>query len=176
MTQERPAAGSENNTPDLAASSGSFPAQGVDVVTCHVDSPKVVVETAERRGIMTCGYHANQAKLAPKGYLTGAEWNWHKVYGDFIADMKANKAPGNFVRGGLKEGFVKTSPYGAAVPEKARTMADGIKAQMLGGAFTIFKGALKDNKGNTVIAAGKSHAQTDPWLESMNWMVEGVIA
>jgi basic membrane protein A len=159
-----------------AEATNSLIAQGVDVVTCHVDSPKVVVETAERRGIMTCGYHANQAKLAPKGYLTGAEWNWHKVYGDFIADMQAGRTPGNFVRGGLKEGFVKTSPYGAAVPEKARTMAEGIKAQMLGGAFTIFKGALKDNKGNTVIAAGKSHAQTDPWLESMNWMVEGVIA
>lgn len=159
-----------------AEATNALIAQGVDVVTCHVDSPKVVVETAERRGIMTCGYHANQSKLAPKGYLTGAEWNWHKVYTDFIADMKAGRTPGNFVRGGLKEGFVKTSPYGAAVPEKARTMADGIKAQMLGGAFTIFKGAMKDNKGKTVIAAGKSHAQTDPWLETMNWMVEGVIA
>ena len=33
------------------------------------DSPKVIVETAERRGIMVCGYHASQATLAPKGYL-----------------------------------------------------------------------------------------------------------
>ena len=46
------------------------------MVTCHVDSPKVVVETAERRGIFVCGYHADQSALAPKGYLTGAEWSW----------------------------------------------------------------------------------------------------
>src|ERR1700686_405675 len=45
--------------------------KGVDVITCHVDSPKVVVETGEKRGIKICGYHASQASLAPKGYLTG---------------------------------------------------------------------------------------------------------
>ena len=50
--------------------------QGVDVLTCHVDSPKVVMETAEKRGVFCSGYHANQATLAPKGYITGAEWDW----------------------------------------------------------------------------------------------------
>src|SRR5579862_925434 len=34
-----------------AEATNSLADQGVDVVTCHVDSPKVVVETAERRGI-----------------------------------------------------------------------------------------------------------------------------
>ena len=63
-----------------AEAANSLIDQGVDVLTCHVDSPKVVVETAERRGIFVCGYHASQAALAPKGYLTGAEWNWEKVY------------------------------------------------------------------------------------------------
>ena len=65
-----------------AEATNSLIDQGVDVVTCHVDSPKVVIETAEKRGIFTCGYHASQAVLAPKGYLTGAEWNWQKVYTD----------------------------------------------------------------------------------------------
>jgi hypothetical protein len=32
----------------------------------HVDSPKVIVETAAKRGKMVCGYHASQAKLAPQ--------------------------------------------------------------------------------------------------------------
>src|SRR5215813_15285607 len=48
-----------------AEATNSMIAQGVDVVTCHVDSPKVVIETAERAGIMSSGYHCNQAKLAP---------------------------------------------------------------------------------------------------------------
>src|SRR5205807_4365798 len=40
--------------------------QGVDVVTCHVDSPKVVAETAEERCIYLCGYHCSQRTLARK--------------------------------------------------------------------------------------------------------------
>src|SRR5260221_9405591 len=81
-----------------AEATNSMIAQGVDVVTCHVDSPKVVIETAERAGILSSGYHCNQAKLAPKGYLTGAEWNWERVYVDMVEAMKPGKPPGNFVR------------------------------------------------------------------------------
>jgi basic membrane protein A and related proteins len=46
---------------------------------------------------------------------------------------------------------------------------------MMAGSFDIFKGPLKDNKGNTVIAAGKQFKQTDLELEKMNYLVEGVI-
>jgi basic membrane protein A and related proteins len=158
-----------------AEATNSMIAQGVDVVTCHVDSPKVVIETAERAGIMSSGYHCNQAKLAPKGYLTGAEWAWEKVYTDMVADMKAGKSPGNFVRGGLKEGFVRTSAYGPAVSAAAKEKADAAKAAILSGSLAIYKGALKDNKGNTVIPAGTSYAITEPKLESMNYLVEGVV-
>jgi basic membrane protein A len=158
-----------------AEATNSMIAQGVDVVTCHVDSPKVVVETAERAGIFSAGYHCNQAKLAPKGYLTGAEWNWERVYVDFVEGMKKGGAPGNFVRGGLKEAYVRTSAYGPAVPEAAKAKADAIKLDMLNGSFAIFKGPLRDNKGNTVVAAGASHVQTDAKLESMNYLIEGVV-
>ena len=48
-----------------AEATNSLIDQGVDVFTCHVDGPKVIVETAEKRGKMVCGYHASQAKLAP---------------------------------------------------------------------------------------------------------------
>ena len=103
-----------------AEATNSLVDQGIDVVTCHVDSPKVVIETAERRGIYTCGYHADQSKLAPKGYLTGAEWNWATVYKMFVEKAQAGEPLPNFVRGGLAEGFVKTSPYGPAVGDAAQ--------------------------------------------------------
>jgi simple sugar transport system substrate-binding protein len=149
--------------------------QGVDVLTCHVDSPKVVVETAERRGVFVCGYHANQATLAPKGYLTGAEWNWLTPYTMHVKDAQAGKPMVNFLRGGLKEGFVKTSAYGRAVSEAARKNADGVKARMMEGDFVIFKGPLKDNTGKTAIDAGVSQKQTEMVLEQMAYLVEGVI-
>ncbi len=46
---------------------------------------------------------------------------------------------------------------------------------MTSGDFVIFKGPLKDNKGNTVIAAGTSLEMTNVELEKMNWLVEGVV-
>jgi len=158
-----------------AEATNSLVDQGVDVMTCHVDSPKVVVETAEKRGIYTCGYHADQSALAPKGYLTGAEWNWLTVYSMHVKDAMAGAPFKNFVRGGLKEGFVKMSAYGKAVPAPAKAKADGIKAQMMKGDYVIFKGPLKDNAGKEVIPAGAAQKQTDPVLEQMNYLVEGVI-
>ena len=158
-----------------AEAANSLIDQGVDVLTCHVDSPKVVVETGERRGIFVCGYHANQAALAPKGYLTGAEWNWITPYTTHVKDAMAGKTMVNFLRGGLKEEFVKTSAYGKPAPDAARKNADAIKAQMVKGGYVIFKGPLKDNTGKTVIDTGVKHSQTDVTLEQMNYLVEGVI-
>ena len=148
--------------------------QGADVITCHVDSPKVVVETTERRGAYTCGYHANQAPLAPKGYLTGAEWNWQVVYTMFVEKAQKGEPLPNFVRGGLKEGFIKMSPYGPAVTDAARKNADEVKAQIMKGGYSVIKGPLKDNTGKLVVPAGTAYEETAIQLESMNYLVEGV--
>jgi len=158
-----------------AEATNSLIDQGVDVVTCHVDGPKTVVENAARRGAMVCGYHVNQAVLAPKAYLTGAEWNWEVLYPRFVKMFTAGEAIPNFYRGGLKEELVKVSPYGAMVPEAARKQADVVKAGLIAGTHVIFKGPVADNKGKTVIATGVSRGQTDPELEKMDYLVEGVI-
>jgi simple sugar transport system substrate-binding protein len=158
-----------------AEATNSLADQGVDVFTMHVDGPKVIVETAAKRGKMVCGYHASQAKLAPQAYLTGAEWNWVTAYTTIIEAARSGKPHPNFVRGGLKEGFVKSSPYGSMVPEAARKNADAIRARMMAGSFDIFAGELKDNTGKVVIAKGTALKQTDVTLESMNYLVEGVI-
>jgi simple sugar transport system substrate-binding protein len=158
-----------------AEATNSLADQGCDVFTMHVDGPKVIVETAAKRGKMVCGYHASQAKLAPQAYLTGAEWNWLTAYKTVIEAAQNGKPHPNFIRGGLKEGYVKMSPYGPAVSDAAKKDADAIKAKMVAGSFDIFKGPLKDNKGKEVIPAGKTLKQTDVTLESMNYLVEGVV-
>jgi basic membrane protein A len=158
-----------------AEAANSLLDQGCDVLTCHVDGPKVIVETAEKRGKMSCGYHASQAKLAPKGYLTGAEWDWSTPYATLIKDLQQGKPMNNFLRGGLKEGFVKMSPYGGMDSAASKTKADAISASMRKGTFAIFKGPLKDNKGNIVIPAGTTQIQTAPELEAMNYLVAGVV-
>ena len=158
-----------------AEATNSLADQGVDVFTMHVDGPKVVVETAAKRGRMVCGYHASQAKLAPQAYLTGAEWNWVTAYTTILDAARTGKPHPNFVCGGLKEGFVKSSPYGTMVTEGARKNADALRARMMAGTFDIFAGEIKDNTGKVVIAKGTTLKQTDLTLESMNYLVEGVI-
>jgi len=157
-----------------AEAANSLIDQGADVLTEHVDSPKVVIETAERRGIYSCGYHASQANLAPKGYLTGAEWNWSKVYTDYIAMVREGKPFPHLVRGGFKEGYVKMSPYGAPVSAETKKKADEAKAKFVQGTMVIYRGPLKDNVGKEVIPANVDQTQTDIALEKMSYLVEGV--
>ncbi|KAM3113610.1 BMP family ABC transporter substrate-binding protein [Phormidesmis sp. 146-33] len=163
-----------------AEATNSLVDQGADVITCHVDSPRVVIETAERRGVYTSGYHANQSSLAPKGYLTGAEWDWTKVYTNYVTIIREGKTlmsggiP-HLLRGGYKDGFVKISPYGPSVTEVAKKDAEAARAKMEAGTLVIYKGGLKDNTGKTIVPEGKDYETTAIELESMNWLVEGVV-
>ncbi len=157
-----------------AEAANSLIDQGADVLTSHVDSPKVIMETAERRNVFSTGYHASQAKLAPKGYLTGAEWNWEAVYKKYIEDVKAGKMSAHLVRGGFKDGFIKMSAYGPAVSDEAKSKAEEAKAKLTAGTLTIFKGPLKDNTGKELLATGTEQGQTDIALEKMDYLVEGV--
>lgn len=158
-----------------AEAANSLADQGIDVLTMHVDSPKVIVETAERRGIFVSGYHANQATLAPKGYLTGAEWNWAKIYTDYVDWTRTGKAFPHLLRGGLKEGFVKMSPYGPAVSDAAKARAEEAKGKLIDGSLVIYSGPIKDNTGKIVVPSGTAHPQRDIELEKMNYLVEGVV-
>jgi simple sugar transport system substrate-binding protein len=89
--------------------------------------------------------------------------------------VKEGKPVPHSLRGGLKDGMVKNSPYGAPVSDEAKKKADEAKAAFLADKLIIFKGPLKDNKGKVVIPEGTSLVQTAPVLEGMDYLVEGVV-
>ncbi len=149
--------------------------QGADVITCHVDGPKVVMETAAGRGAYVCGYHADQSPLAPDLYLTGAEWNWAQVYTEMVATMQNGGTIPNFSRGGLAEGYIKMSPLAPAVTDAARAQFEATRAEIMLGGFAALRGPLNDNTGAEIVPAGAALVETDPVLESMNYLVDGVI-
>ncbi len=145
---------------------------GCDVITCHVDGPKVVIETAEKRGAKTCGHNASQAPLAPKGFITGAEYKWETIYKIYAALLAQGKPLPNMLAGGYELDMVQNTAFGAGATEEARKAATqaiaDLKAKM-----PIYAGTLKDNKGKVVIS--KSYENTDPELDKMDYLLEGVI-
>jgi simple sugar transport system substrate-binding protein len=162
-----------------AEATNSMADQGIDIITCHVDSPKVVIETAEKRGIFSSGYHANQSSLAPEGYLTGAEWDWSSIYTSLGEQFMAGKTLMNgdiphILRGGLADKFCKISPYGPAVSDAAKTDADAAIAAVESGQVTIYEGPLKTNDGKEVVPSGKGLPIDDVELEKMDYLIEGV--
>ncbi len=146
---------------------------GADVITCHVDSPKVVIQTAESRGAKTCGHNASQAPLAPKGFITGAEYKWETIYKNYADTLAKGGTLPNMMAGGYDLDFVQNTPYGAGATPEAIKAADAAKAEIKA-KKAYYVGELKDNKGNVVIPAGTSYAPYAPWIDSINFLVEGV--
>ena len=144
---------------------------GCDLITCHVDSPKVVIQTAEGRGAKTCGHNASQAPLAPKGFVTGAEYKWETIYKQYADDIAAGTPLPNFLVGGYNNDMLRNSPYGAGATPEAIKAADAAIAALKGG-FKIYAGNLKDNTGKVVV--DKDYDNYDPYLDGMNWLLEGV--
>jgi basic membrane protein A len=162
-----------------AEASSSLVDQGIDVLTGHTGSPRVIVQTAERRGVFGCGYQFNQSLMAPKGFLTGAEWAWGTVYLRIAQMIREGKTVTNGsiprrVTGTLKDEFCKLSPYGPSVTEGARARVAATKAAILNGSLEIYRGPIRDNGGRTVIPAGKVLRIEDVELDRMDWLVEGV--
>src|SRR5262249_43374984 len=86
---------------------------GCAVIACHVDSPKVVIETAEQRGVKSCGHNASQAQLAPKGFVTGAELKYGTIYTGFAGLLARGEKLPNTMFGGYDKDMVATTPFGA---------------------------------------------------------------
>jgi basic membrane protein A and related proteins len=147
----------------------------VDVLAMYVNSPRALLATAERRGIYSVGVHMNGIEYAPKGYLTGAEWNLEPMYTAAVKALREGKPAPRIVRGGLADGYVTISPFGPAVTEKVRQKALAIRELLMRGKLAILKGPLKDNVGRLVIPAGTVMSQNDMRLETNSYLVGGVI-
>jgi basic membrane protein A and related proteins len=146
---------------------------GCDVITCHVDGPKVVVETAEKRGVKTCGHNASQAPLAPRGFITGAEYKWETIYKGYATALAEGKPLPNMAAGGYEGDMVQNSPFGAGASDEARKAATAAIAD-LKAKKPIYVGPLKDNKTGKVVI-DKSYDNLDPYLDQMNYLLEGVV-
>ena len=145
--------------------------QGADIITQHTDSP-APLQVAEKRGVFAFGQASDMKSFAPKAQLTAIVDNWSDYY---IARVKAAQ-DGSWKSGdtwdGIKPGMVKMAPYGDAVPEDVRKLADEVKASIVDGSFKPFQGPIKNQKGELVVKEGDE--LDDGVLAKLNWYVEGV--
>jgi len=145
--------------------------QGADIITQHTDSP-APLQVAEKRGVYAFGQASDMKAFAPKAQLTSIIDDWSDYY---IARVKAamdGSWKSTDTWDGIKSGMVEMAPYGDAVPQDVREMADSIKASIVDGSFHPFQGPIKNQKGELVVKKGEVIADGD--LAKLNWYVEGV--
>jgi simple sugar transport system substrate-binding protein len=74
--------------------------------------------------------------------------------------------------GGYHNDMLRNTAYGAGATPEAIAAADAAIAELKAGTLKIYKGTLKDNAGNVVV--DKEYDNYDPYLDGMNWLLEGV--
>ena len=145
--------------------------QGCDVLCQHTDSA-AGMQQAEQRGLMAFGQSADMRAFGPTAQLTAIVDNW----GPYYIKRTQQVIDGTWESGdsweGLKSGEVEMAAYGPKVTPDAAAKADAVKAAIIAGTVHPFAGPIVDQKGNTVVAAGKT--ATDEELNKMTWCVQVV--
>jgi basic membrane protein A and related proteins len=164
-----------------AEAANSLISQGVDVLTQHQDCTKTVIATAEAKGAMTVGYHADASALAPKGWLTGSEWKWGPMYIDIVKTIVDGKFTGSKYnanyRVGYKDGenpFIQ-SKFGSLVTSDTQKLIADAKTKISAATGSPFVGPLKDQDGKELVAAGKVPTYDEVEKIFASSLVDGVI-
>ena len=145
--------------------------QGADIITQHTDSP-APLQIAEKRGVYAFGQASDMKKFAPTKQLTSIIDNWDKYYISRVKAAMDGTWESADTWGGIKSGMVEMAPYGDAVPEDVRKLADSVKASIIDGSFKPFQGPIKNQKGELVVKEGEE--LDDGALSKLDWYVEGV--
>jgi basic membrane protein A and related proteins len=164
-----------------AEAANSLIGQGVDVITQHQDCQATVIKAAEAKGVKVVGYHADAIELAPKGWLTGSEWNWGPLYLDIVKTTLGGEFTGSKYnadyRVGYKDGdnpFVQ-SEFGPSVDADTKTLIEEALVDIKTPEGSPFAGPVLDQDGNEVIAAGEVPAYDEVETIFASTFVEGVI-
>jgi basic membrane lipoprotein Med (substrate-binding protein (PBP1-ABC) superfamily) len=157
-----------------AEATSSLKNQGVDVITQHQDCPVPVIQAAEKAGVMSVGYHVDDQKFAPNGWLTASVWDWTKLFPDLVTQAINKTYKPAVQRYFLKDGVVDIAAFGKNVSKDTQDKIAAAKAKMSGDSpFLAFLGPVKDQSGKVRIEAGQT--PTIDYLESINWLSEGVV-
>lgn len=149
--------------------------QGADVITFHSAS-SAVMAAAQERGKLAIAYHSDMRKTAPDAQLLAVTHNWGSYYTERARAVLDGTWKSGNVWGGVAQGMVRAEAFG---PKAGKALQDEVLARQADIAagrlhpFAAPRQAVLDNRGKTVIAAGKTLG--DGQIQSMNWLVQGVL-
>lgn len=164
-----------------AQATTSLIGQGVDVMTQHQDCTSTVIKTAEAAGAYSVGYHYDAQQLAPKGWLTGSEWNWGPLYIAMFKSVLAGTFSGGPFNSNYTLGFTSTTipspltlaPFGPSVTAATKTLITNAETKIKSGTFDPFTGPITDQSGTLRIQPGQT--ATADQLSAICYLVKGVI-
>lgn len=147
---------------------------GVDVVTMIVDSPATVVQTADKRKIMSIGFHCLCVQsVAGSGWLTGIGFTWGPLFTKFAQDVIAGTWKSENVIGSLDKGYAAVAGYGPTVTDDTKKQVEQSKADLISGKLKVFQGPIVDSEGKVRVKEGEV-GNVDDFLGSTDWVVQGV--
>jgi len=147
--------------------------QGADVLAFHTASTAVMA-AAQERGKWAVAYHSDMRHIAPDAQILAVTHEWGAYYtGRARAVLDGSWKTGN-VWGGVKEGMVQVGSFGTKVPKSVQDEVLARQRDIAAGRLHPFHavGAVRDNTGRVVIAAGQS--LNDGQILGMDFLVEGV--
>lgn len=158
-----------------ATATNALADQGVDVVTGIVDSPISFVETAEKRGIMSIGYHsAAVAKFAPNGFISGIDFQFGKYFTQCAqSTIDDTWKAANYI-GDVNSGMVQLAPFGKNVPASVKTKTLATLQSFKDGTLkSPFVGPVYDQKGTLRIKPG----EVPDWnfVNTVDWFAQGIV-
>jgi basic membrane lipoprotein Med (substrate-binding protein (PBP1-ABC) superfamily) len=149
--------------------------QGADVVAMLVDSPITVVQTAEKRGAFSIGYHSKAvAEFAPKGWISGVNFDW----GDYFAQRATAVINGtwkaqNYI-GQLDTNMANLAPFGASVTSDVRSLTTGVVEDFKSGKLASpYVGPVYDQQGTLRIKEGE--VPSPAFGNTVDWFAQGVV-
>ena len=159
-----------------------------DVLASVTDSPAMAQAAAAKKRY-SVGSDSDQTSYAPNYMLICPFWVWGIHYVKSVKSILDGSWKNNQVFYHMKDGVSSTTPPAKFVPPDIAKLANDAIAGLKAGTLDIWKGPIKDNKGNVIVAAGQDigaafkgtplpgQTATDGYIQSaqMNWALDNII-
>src|SRR5579864_7087367 len=128
---------------------------GADVLASVTDSP-AMAQAASARKRYSVGSDSDQTSYAPDYMLICPFWVWGIHYVKSVKSIVDGTWKNNQVFYHMKDGVSSITAPAKFVPAEYAKLANDAIAGLKAGTLDIWKGPLKDNKGNVIAPEGKT--------------------